>query len=208
MVSDPWVVAIARWLPEHLSAARLTVPKEAEAAARRLLADRVGRFDKATLTEFFKLLNTDYFQGKQYRNRFRQDFAGAQVQRLAGELAWFNDWARQLWTATDKEVGGFLDHFWGGGPGGRPSRNKSLPTLFLYLRDPLRYNIWLDRNAGGLSAMTGRDFTVPNALDSAAYLAFNDGVNNIRQSYGLQPEEMDALLGLARDEAGSVLARR
>ena len=68
--------------------------------------------------------------------------------------------------------------------------NKGLATLLLYLSDPSLYNIWLPSierglvELGEIKRFRGNDY-------STYYQCFNNAAINIRNRYGLQPQEVD-----------------
>lgn len=193
--ADQWAQQIALWQAEHLPPERIATRQEAEGEARELLEANLGRFDEETLRRFFELVNADFFAGKPRRDRFSPAFVGAYANRIVEQLERFNDWAVRLWQVPKLDLESLLDAFWEQKP--ISYAGTSLPTMVLYLRDPARYNIWLNPMSRGLERLT--DF-VAGREDGAGYLRYNDAVDKVRIRYDLQPQEMDLILWLAGKE--------
>lgn len=197
--ADPWTAKIDQWRKESISPERVAARQEAEAEARALLEENLGRCDEEIVRRFFELASADisWRDGQPRRSRFAPAFVGASVNRMVEQLDRFNDWAARLWQAPDAGLDGLLDTFWQKRP--IAYAGTSLPTLILYLRDPSRYNIWVQPMAQGLEKMTG---VVAGRETGTAYRRYNDAVNQVRQRYNLQPQELDVILLLAgREEA-------
>jgi uncharacterized protein (DUF2461 family) len=190
--TDVWAKQIARWQAEHLPPERIATRQEAEGEARELLEANLGRFDEEILRRFFELANADFYGGQVRRNRFSPAFVGAYANRIVEQLELFNDWSARLWQVPEPELEDLLNAFWEQKP--IAYAGTSLPTLILYLRDPSRYNIWLQITARGLECMTD---LVTGHGSGTAYLRYNDAVNQLRLRYDLQPQEMDVILFLA-----------
>ena len=68
--------------------------------------------------------------------------------------------------------------------------NKGLATLFLYLSSPLLYNIWLPSTEKGLELL-GKISKFKGSNYGSYYIYFNDAAINVRNEYGLRPQEVD-----------------
>ena len=184
----------------HLPPSRIEARQEAEAAARELFDDNVGKFDEPTLRQFFEFVNTDYFNGQPRHNRFSPAFIGATANAIIDQLEQFNDWTDLLWQAKPQDLEELLDLFWEEKP--IAFAGTSLPTLILYLRDPQKYSIWLDPMVKGFNRLTGASISRETGTN---YLRYCQAVKKLREQHNLHPQEMDVILVLAGRDAAAVL---
>ena len=190
---------------KYISSEFISVRKNSEDKARYLMRVNLGHFDKNMLEYFLKLANNEFVTryGKKYYNinvtstRFSRAFTGANAKNIIEHLDFFNDWSARIWKEPESSLEGLLDLFWKTRP--IPGAGTSLPTLLLYLRDPLRYNIWLPYTAQGLERLTG--FVTGLERSGANYFRYNNLVNEeVRKKYDLQPQEIDFILFMANKE--------
>lgn len=173
----------------------IAIRKDAEGRAVNLLESKRGHFGRDDLDYFLTLLNTEIVPWKSNRivlTRFQRSFIGANKVNIIRHLDAFNDWAVQIWTCEESELANRLNIFWqmqpvkGGGTG--------LPTMILYLRDPLNYNVWLPDLGNGLNRLYPQFINIENRT-FYNYQRFNSAVNSeIRRPFALQPQEVDFIL--------------
>lgn len=71
--------------------------------------------------------------------------------------------------------------------------SKGLATLLLYLSDPSKHNIWVNRTEEGLSIL-GRIDELKGSDWGENYAQFNNAANDFRIAYKIQPQEIDWIL--------------
>src|ERR1051325_5248228 len=174
---------------------RLAARRKAEQAARSLLDSYAGRMTTDQVLEFGRMNSIDFARGEEKHGRFAPAFVGATIQRIAQRMDEFNPWAARLWSRDEDEALRAVDELltnrealWGAG--------RSLPGLFMYLRDPNRYAVWMGATDRGLQALTGyAGGRRQGGLD--AYLRFCEAAHDLRNRYGVPAEELDAILAHA-----------
>ena len=71
--------------------------------------------------------------------------------------------------------------------------SKGLATLLLYLSDPKKYNIWVDKTHDGLLVL-GRVEDLKGTSWDSNYLKFNLSAIQFRDAFGFVPQEIDWIL--------------
>lgn len=187
--SDPWARQIAQWVSE-LEPKRLEVRAEGEQKARQRLESRLGHFNEKDLRTFAHDLSSDWYKGANHNDRFRPAFSDPQVNMLVQSLDSFNLWTERIWNAPDIQLDEILDEIWstkavyGGG--------ISFPTAVLYLKDPEKYNIWLDNTTRGLKLATSFEPGISNT--ASGFRIYNKAMNDFRTHYALLPQCVDMIL--------------
>jgi len=197
-VVTPWAERIARWVAELLPEERIEARKQGEARARALLEGKLGRFDGDDLRQFLRLLSADWYNGKDRYDRFMPALYGSQVLRMMEDLPAFNRWAKRVWEADEPNLDTVLDEFWTTGEVG--GAGASLPTAWLYLRDPLQYHLWLPVMSRGLQAAEG--FIPGPARTAAGYRHYVEALSRFRETFGLSPQALDVILWKINGETG------
>jgi hypothetical protein len=83
---------------------RVQVRREAEASARQLLDSSAGEMTEQQFRDFFRLLSTDFHNGKPAYGRFAPGFVGQYVNNLVANLEILNEWTATLWRGSDEAV--------------------------------------------------------------------------------------------------------
>jgi len=186
---DPWAQQIAKWITE-IDAKRLETRIEGEKKARETIESRLGQFTPEDLNVFAKDFNSDWYKNAYRYDRFKPAFAKPQLNMLLKSLNSVNIWTEKLWNASDEQIDDLLDEIWstnavyGGG--------ITFPTAVLYLKNPEKFNIWLENTSKGLQIVTG--FTPGKYQTSGGYIAYNTAMNKFRNQYNLAPQILDAIL--------------
>jgi len=198
-VQPKWVEKIKGWRDKYVRKEFLSVRQEAEDEARKMLKAHLKHFDQESLKYLLILFTKELYNNKISISRFRPAFLGANRNGIAGCLDSFNKWSTRLWQASESNLGSLLDEFW---QRKNPDRTKgagtSLPTMILYLRDPLSYNVWTPYLAQGFECITGSFIGLKE--HGATYLRYNEEVKKFRILYNLQPQEVDFILYKANKE--------
>ena len=158
-IADP--AEMIRELRERAGPGRVEARREAERAVRELLNHSAGRMTSDQVLEFGRLVSADLHGGYEKHGRFAPAFVGATIQRLAERLEDFNRWTERLWSANEQEAQAAVDTLLKE-PAALFGAGRSLPTMFMYLRDPERYAVWMNATDRGLQAVsdfTGRETT-------------------------------------------------
>ncbi len=186
---DDWAGKIADFIQSEMPPGRIAARVASETKASDLLKNKLGQFDENNVRQFFTAVNTEVTPtGKARGNRFAMAFIGNNVNLVIEQLRLFNNWLSRFWTESGNDLSKTLDEFWLTPLRGMPA----LPTLILYLRDPIQFNIWIDATSKGLKRITGYN---PGSIRTAEnYFKYNEEVIKLRNRYRLDPRAMDALL--------------
>jgi hypothetical protein len=171
----------------------------AENKARTLLNNKSGSFDIEDFELFLNYCNTErvptirnpkVFSEKETFTRFGLSFNGKNRKRLMNSTNICNFWSSQLWNSDGHELS-ILEKFWqeknnlGAGIG--------LPALILYLKEPLKYNIWLPSLHDSVTIITKKRLNSKRSSEN--YLFYNKLINsNLRHPFSLKPQEIDYIL--------------
>ena len=187
--ANQWSEKIAAWVKE-LDPIQLQTRLQGETKARQLLESKLGEFTEDDLRTFAQNLSADWYRNAVRYDRFKPAFSDPQVNMLIRSLSSFNPWVKQIWQATDEQLDSLLDQFWnttavhGGG--------ITLPTALLYLKDPEKYNIWLDITTQGLQIAA--NFQPGRKKTAAGYRLYNQVMNDFRKRHNLKPQILDIIL--------------
>jgi hypothetical protein len=194
----------ARMITEQRSAAgtgRVEARRSAETAARELLDQHAGRMTAEQVLELGRLVSTDLVRGQEKHGRFAPAFVGATIQRIAERVDEFNPWAARLWGRNEEDALAAVDQLLTN-PSALFGAGRSLPSLFMYLRDPERFAVWVDGTERGLRALT--DYAGEKRQGGVeAYRRFCAAAHRFRERYEVAPEELDAVLANAASIAAS-----
>ena len=82
---------------------------------------------------------------------------------------------------------------------GKPLKNagKAFPSLILYLRDNVKFNLCFKRMIEGLSNITGFK---KQRFSGSFFSYYNYEVNKLKEDYKLIPEEIDIVLCVSEKE--------
>lgn len=198
----------ARMIAELRSASgdgRVEGRRSAEAAARKLLDQHAGRMTAEQVLELGRLVSTDLVRGQEKHGRFAPAFVGATIQRIAQRVDEFNPWAARLWGRNEVDALAAVDELLRD-PSALFGSGRSLPSLFMYLRDPERFAVWVDGTERGLRALS--DYSGERRQGGVeAYQRFCAAAHRFRERYEVAPEELDAVLAHAASIAASRRAR-
>jgi DNA polymerase III delta prime subunit len=158
------------------------IRERAQAAARAILDERVGRLSEADLRQVFEHLNTcEGEPGKVVATRFALSFSGHNANEMVKALERLNPLIEGLWKAEGgSAVAQALEAFW---KAPIPGAGTGLPSAILFLKDPERYAVWLQ----------GLDLTVrrlmgalpPGPRSATAYFDYCDLVRRWRAKNGI-----------------------
>jgi hypothetical protein len=151
--------------------------------------------------ELGRLVSTDLVRGQEKHGRFAPAFVGATIQRIAERVDEFNPWAARLWGRNEEDALAAVDQLLKD-PSALFGAGRSLPSLFMYLRDPERYAVWVDGTERGLRAVS--DYAGERRQGGVeAYSKFCSAAHQFRELYDVAPEELDAVLARAASIAAS-----
>ncbi len=198
-LSDP--AAFIAWMRTQYGPDLVPSRAEAEEHARQSLATAAGHMDMDEAVELGRLFNTGRWAGAERFNRFSPAFVGAVMARLIEPVDQFNEWTARIWQADDAEalqaVAAILAN-----PTVLSGAGRSYPTMLMYLRDPQRYAIWLSITEKGLKALSA--YSAPPAQTPLIdqYGSYCAAVRAFAETYGLAPQEIDAILAAAARAEG------
>ncbi len=192
---DP-AAQIARWRKEHVTDERIKKRQDSESEARKLLSTMAGKFQEDELREFLRLINQDYWKGKNYQTRFSMAYSGYNTKRLVEQLEFVNDWMYRIWNVPEAEIRNLLDSFYTE----KPIKNAgtAFPSVILYLRDPSKFNLCFKKMEQGLIRLTGFK---ERGYSGSFYLKYNSKVNELKEKYKLSPQEVDILLCIDEEKS-------
>lgn len=198
------VIDPARLIAEQRSAAgagRVEARRRAETSARDLLDQHAGRMTAEQVLELGRLVSTDLVRGQEKHGRFAPAFVGATIQRIAERVDEFNPWAARLWGRNEGDALTAVDQLLMN-PSALFGAGRSLPSLFMYLRNPQRFAVWVDGTERGLRALS--DYAGERREGGVeAYSRFCEAAHRFRERYEVPPEELDAVLARAASIAAS-----
>jgi len=175
----------------------------AEEEARQLLNQHAGGMTKEQAQALGQLFNRGEWAGVMRHNRFLPAFAGATMERLVEPIETFNEWTQRFWRSPDEEALQAVDEVLRN-PNAFPGAGRSYPTMLMYLRDPHRFAVWLQICHQGLIAIS--DYDEPRGRTGGAdrYLRYCAAVGQFADRWGLEPQEVDAVLVAAARAAAEV----
>ena len=196
-----WKNRIEEYRKVSLQPEFLEARVNAESEARELLKSKLGQFNREDLELFLKLCNTENVPKDIYTNklrnkltntRFQLSFIGANKSLMINDLDKCNKWMPILWNTPDniKTVGEFwkCDQIKGAGMG--------LPTMILYLKDSVKYNVWIPFLSKALEKCNGR--ILETVRSGQNYRDYNNTISNtlkiIPLDTPLWPQEIDYIL--------------
>lgn len=190
--------------PEFLKA-RL----QAEDQARKLLDDKSGAFDVNDMEKFLNLCNIELvpanlhsnkLRQKLTRTRFRLSFIGQNRNLMIGSLELCNYWIHCLWHSVDDPIM-VLSQFWSKNQ--VPGAGMGLPTMILYLKNPVEYNVWLPFLNDACNLLTESKLSSKRTVQN--YLLYNKTINEeLRNPLSLKPQEIDYILFRIRAESRTI----
>lgn len=177
---------IERTRREHLPEERYAIRRQAEAEARDMLAQSVGRLDAAELSQFAKLVNRDLSRyGMPSAKRWGLGLGQPNVNSWARNLAATNALMRRLWESPPDTAVEVFDEIRGSkAPGG-----DLLPSIVLYLRDPSAFAVFVPAVERG-----ARNLGIVKSAAPVGYRDFNHAVQGWRRDFDVDPVETDVLL--------------
>ncbi|OJT26869.1 hypothetical protein BO221_02310 [Archangium sp. Cb G35] len=169
------------------------VREKAEASARSLIAENLGRLTEAQLRQVMKHLNTCVGANGVVYTRFVPAFMGHNANLVASSLDRLNPLIEELWRADDDaSVSQILDGFWAANI---PGAGRSFPTAILYLRNPKRYAVWtrnLDQSLHGLLGTR----TTHRVRSGKDYLRYCENIRQFLADHDIPPALHDNVLWL------------
>lgn len=196
-ISPNWEEKLKDFYDAQVSEQRLQVRSQGEEEARNLLKHKLGQFEQADIKKFLEALNHDWWPDRERKDRFMPAFYGALANQIADSWGAFNKWSEKIWNAPDSGIGKVLDQFWKQNE--IAGAGTSLPTAFLYLRDPEKYAIWLPSFEMGLKVIG--PFKLGKRRTADGYKIFNSQFHQLRELLGYIPQSMDIILSMAAKES-------
>jgi|GEM_PF-592603 len=193
-----WKTLLKKYAEEYAGETQLQVRLQGENEAKRLLEDKVGRFTEADIRDFFSALSADYWNEKQRNDRFRPAFLGSHAKQITKSRDEFNRWTQKLWQCAEYDIDQVLYAFWQ--ENAVPGSGTSIPTAILYLRDPVKYAIWLPGLEYGLKTVLP-SLKLKKRRTAEGYRVYNEAFGHVRDHLSLTPQSMDVVLSLASREA-------
>jgi len=189
---------------KHISQERIERRRVYEEKAREILVRSIGALSYRHLDGFLDNIDSDFSEGKESKGRFGSLAGTPNRNRLHEcDLEKVNELFSAVFNqeAIDK-VDQLLEHLRGVGYG--------LVSLLLYLKNPDKYNVFLNRVTRGILAVYPEKVSVFDYAEpfSENYMAFNDAVNQMRIKYGLKPQEVDIVLTVAGTKPSQVTVAR
>lgn len=168
---------------------RVNKRKEQEQEARDIIVKNLGALTAEQLALFFEKADTDYWEDKSKQGRFGVTFLGNNRKLICENLSEANKWIKDLWTAPLNECIALVDRFMKENP--IKGAKYGFPSLILYLRDPERFNLWIQVMRDGIEKVTGESFAGDSGM---AYEKLNTAINQFRDQYKLAPQALDIVL--------------
>lgn len=177
------------------------VRRDAEAEARALLDEHAGHMSKEQVQTLARTLNRHWWGTGIRNNRFLPGLSTPLVDQMVKDIDHSNQIMFELWKADVERALELADRIFKD-PSYLPGSGRSFPSMLLYLRDPQRFAIWFKRLDVGLRLVSG----YPGHARSAglpAYLEYCNHSKTVRETLGIEPEEMDAFLSAMEGAAKS-----
>lgn len=164
-----------------------------EQEARVMLNSLAGQMSDEQALKLGRLFNTGMWNGTVKYSRFSPAFHGATMKKMVSDIDLFNYWTKQLWSPDEKEALSALDQI-SKDASSLPGAGRSYPSVLLYLRDPKRFSVWMKSTVQGFKALTGDPSDFSRARGSEGFGDFCLALAEFEESYGLAPQESDAIL--------------
>jgi len=177
---------------------------EAETEARGFLDEHAGAMTAPMVSQLGRTLNRHSWGTGIRFNRFRPGLSEPLVNHMVRDLDRFNSVTNRMWRADENDALEELDRVLKE-PSYLPGAGQLYPTTLLYLRFAPRMSIWFKGVDAGLAAVS----TYTSHLRSegvAGYLDFCERAFELQEQYGLQPQELDAVLSEAQRRSVEVSA--
>ena len=165
---------------------------EAEEEARQLLNDHVGRFTPELASRLGRTLNRHYWGTGVRHNRFLPGLSEPLLTQMVSDIEHFNQVVYDLWRAELGEAVAMADRVFTD-RSYLPGSGRSFPSVLLYLRDNERFAIWFQSIDRGLSLVSEYEGH-RRSEGLSAYEDYCSHVATLRETYGLEPQEIDAVL--------------
>lgn len=160
-----------------------------EKVARDLITQNLGSLSASQLAIIFEKIDTDYWEGKEKQGRFGVTFLGNNRKLICEQVDSANRWIEDFWNAPLDKCIALVDRFMQEKP--IKGAKFGFPSLILYLRDPQRFNIWIEAMWGGMKVVTGESFA---GNSGGHYEKLNAAIIKFRDEYKLLPQAMDTVL--------------
>ncbi len=186
-----WLVDIIKI---HCIPERIQYRQESEKTAKDLLNEKDCNFTREEWESFFKLANSDFWNGKKTSGRFGLSFTGNNKEQMLKDIDKLNKWTKDIWSCDDKSVAEILNAFWKDNVAGA---GIGFPTLLLYLKDPNKFNLWLPKMEEGLKKI--QKISLPRK-NSKSYLKYNSQLISLRDQNKLEPQTLDIIFCLGEND--------
>ena len=195
---DPWEAQIAAWMKQEFPPVRLQTRRDAEERARNVIKNKLGQFAEADVLQLLTELDVDWYKGKVASMRFGLAFATPGFNQMVKDLSAFNTWLARLWETDDNALDTVLDQLWKETPVG--GWGVAFPSVMLYLRDPMKYNILMPTLLQGLKTASGLDLGKKHL--AANYRQYNQAACEFREHYHMPPQAVDIILTIIGKRKG------
>lgn len=188
---------------QHATAARITARKSAESEARNLLVANLGNINSDHLAQLFRIIDRDFWDGKSKQGRFGVTFQGSNAKKICSQSDKANEWIKAFWQVSEEKVYDLIGRFMKEKP--IKGAGYGFPSLILYLRDPQKFNMWLNVMMWGLDYIEGRTFSGALGED---YRKYNQALIDFRIKYKLEPQALDIVVTRIYNEHSAPIKER
>lgn len=187
---------------KECSSHRISVRTSAEKEAASIISSHLGTLTSDQLAQVLKLADKDFDNGKEKLGRFGLTFLGANSAKICSNIDTANDVIKQLWELPESEVFSTIDKFLKTKP--LPGAGIGFYSLIPYLRDPQKFNIWIDVMMWAVEAIEKRPFKKRSGKD---YREYNAAINDFLDHFKLEPQALDIVLTVLYKEDFADMAR-
>ena len=187
---------------KECSSHRISVRTSAEKEAASIISSHLGTLTSDQLAQVLKLADKDFDNGKEKLGRFGLTFLGANSAKIYSNIDIANNVIRQLWEKPEAEVFSSIDQLLKTKP--LPGAGIGFYSLIPYLRDPQKFNIWIDVMIWAVEAVEKRPFKKRSGND---YREYDAAVNAFRDYFQLEPQTLDIILTVLYKEDYADTAR-
>jgi hypothetical protein len=187
---------------KECSSHRISVRTSAEKEAASIISSHLGTLTSDQLAQVLKLVDKDFDNGKEKLGRFGLTFLGANSAKICSNIDIANDVIRQLWEKPEAEVFSSIDPFLKSKP--LTGAGIGFYSLIPYLRDPQKFNIWIDVMIWAVEAIEKRPF---KKRSGKVYREYDAAVNAFRDHFKLEPQALDIVLTVLYKEDFADMAR-
>lgn len=174
---------------KECSSHRISVRTSAEKEAASIISSHLGTLTSDQLAQVLKLADKDFDNGKEKLGRFGLTFLGANSAKICSKIDEANDVIKELWEVPEDDVFSSIDKYLREKP--VQGAGIGFYSLIPHLRDPQKFNIWIDVMIWSASAIENRPFKKTSGDD---YRGYNNALTAFRDRFRLEPQTLDIVL--------------